>query len=114
MARLPEGSEQTSDLNPWATKWFPLRKLASHRGDRARGLRACLCLPRCFCNLLDSKTYAFQDHIIQVRSYPEGWWRKYEAMIDDWEEVLAGYDSPDDASRAAQVHIKRINKEVQE
>jgi hypothetical protein len=60
------------------------------------------------------KTYAFHDHIIQVRSYPDGWWRKYETMIDDWEDVLAGYDSPDDAFRAAQAHIKQMDKEVQE
>jgi hypothetical protein len=37
-----------------------------------------------------TKTYTFEDHLIQVRSYPHGWWRKYEAILDDWDDVLSG------------------------
>lgn len=66
------------------------------------------------------KTYLVRDHIwwpkiehiIQVRSYPDGWWRKYEAIIDDWEEVKAGFASPEDAFRGGLVYAQRIDKEV--
>jgi hypothetical protein len=65
------------------------------------------------------KTYVVRDHIwtpkiahvIQVRSYPEGWWRKYEAIIDDWEDTLAGFASPEDAFRGAQARTERADKE---
>jgi hypothetical protein len=61
-----------------------------------------------------TETYTFEKHLIQVRSYPHGWWRKYEAMIDDWDDVLSGYDSPVDAFRAAQAHIRKIDKEAEQ
>jgi hypothetical protein len=60
---------------------------------------------------LPTKTYAWQDHIIEVRSYPDGWWRKYEAILDDSEMVVAGYDSPNDAFLAAQARIKSMDRE---
>jgi len=53
-----------------------------------------------------TKTYVVHDHI---------WTPKIDhILIDDWEDVLAGYDSLDDAFRAAQVHIKRVDKEFEE
>lgn len=57
------------------------------------------------------KTYTAGDHLIQIRSYRTGWSRKYEAIVDDWEDVVAGYSSADDALRAAQAKIKEFEKE---
>jgi hypothetical protein len=34
-------------------------------------------------------------------------------MIDDLDDVLSGYDSPVDAFRAAQAHIRKIDRAAQ-